>query len=132
MITERQRAILTEQFRLINADGITFAQSFYTRLFEEYPELKSMFRSKMSEQYAKFIGMLSILIQGIGSPVAIMPLIIEMGESHKRYGVLPHHWDVVLNILLTVIDEKLPEYANEESHEAWRSAFALMAEIMEA
>lgn len=132
MITEEQKNLLNEQFRLINTDGIAFASLFYSRLFERNPELQTMFRSKMSEQYAKFIGMLSLIIQGMNNPIEIMPIVLEMGESHKRYGVLPYHWYIVQEIFIGVADEKLPEHCNEETRQAWRAAFGFMSEILEA
>lgn len=132
MITESQKKILDEQFRLINSEGIVFATLFYARLFERNPELQIMFRSKMSEQYAKFIGMLSLIIQGMNNPIEIMPIVLEMGESHKHYGVLPHHWYIVQEVFISVADEKLPEHCDDETRSAWRTAFGFMSEIMEA
>ncbi len=131
MITEEQKKLLNEQFSLINTDGIAFTALFYSRLFERNPELHTMFRSKMSEQYAKFIGMLPLIIQGMNNPIEIMPIVLEMGESHKRYGVVAHYWHIVQEIFIGVADEKLPEHCNEETRQAC-AAFGFMSEIMEA
>lgn len=130
-MTQEQRKILHQQFQSINRNGVEFAREFYDRLFAQYPQVRPMFKHSLSEQYTKFIGMLSIIIQGIDAPAALVPLIAEMGESHKGYGVLSHHYRIVEEIFLSVLNDTLPDDYSEESEQAWKQAFRFMSEIME-
>lgn len=130
-MTPEQKKILHRQFQRINKNGVEFAREFYDRLFTQYPQVRPMFTHKLSEQYTKFIGMLSIIIQGIDAPATLVPLIAEMGESHKGYGVLSHHYRIVEEIFLSVLKDTLPDDYSDESEQAWKQAFRFMTEIME-
>ncbi|HRE56749.1 MAG TPA: globin domain-containing protein [Candidatus Kapabacteria bacterium] len=130
-MTTEQKRILYRQLQSINNHGTEFVSEFYRRLFEQYPHLRVMFKSTLSEQYTKFMSMLSIIIKGMGNPSIIVPLIAEMGESHKSYGVLPHHYTIIEDIFLSVLRDTFPDDYNDEIEQAWKQAFQFMSRIMQ-
>lgn len=131
-MTTEQKKILHHQLEKITTNGTEFVGEFYKRLFDRNPYLRQMFKTTLAEQYTKFMGMLSIIIQGMETPTIIVPLIAQMGESHKGYGVLPHHYIIVEDIFLSVIRDTFPDEYNVECEQAWKQAFQSIARIMQA
>ncbi len=68
-----------------------------------------MFKNALSEQCTKFMGMLSIIIQGPETPPITVHLLALMGKSHKDYVVLPHHYIIVEDVFLSVLRGTFPE-----------------------
>ncbi len=130
-MTTEQKRILHHQLEKINTNGTEFVSEFYKRLFEQNPYLRQMFKTTLAEQYTKFMGMLSIIIQGLETPAIVVPLIAQMGESHKGYGVMPHHYTIVEDIFLSVIRDTFPDEYNGECEQAWKQAFQRIARIMQ-
>jgi hemoglobin-like flavoprotein len=130
MLTEAQKKIVKDQFARLAGRSIRIGQSFYTRLFEQYPGVRPLFSDNMSAQYAKFMGMLSLAVDALDNPAPLLPLLVKMGENHVGYGVQDAHWEPVRIVFLETLAEHLGNEFNEESRQAWTAVLLLLENIM--
>ena len=61
--------VLSQSFECIKPDGIEFAACFYTNLFADYPQLKSLFaNTNMPEQENKLLSAIVLVIENLRQP----------------------------------------------------------------
>ncbi|MGF1938576.1 MAG: globin domain-containing protein, partial [Nostoc sp. ChiQUE02] len=70
-----------------------FASSFYQNLFETYPETQGLFgKTDMNKQEKKLISSLVLLVEGLRTPEALVPVLKNLGARHKGYGTLTEYY----------------------------------------
>lgn len=103
---------------LRNINPSIVADAFYSKLFLEHPRLRSMFPKDMDEQYDKLITMLSKIVARLDNLENIQQEVVDMGERHKSYGVVPKHYDMVGEALLWTLEKGLGDDWNDEAAKA--------------
>lgn len=106
------------------------AAAFYRRLFSALPEVRSLFGSDMAAQGEKFTTMLAYLVRSLGQWSVVEPAARLSGLRHAGYGVTTAHYRVAGESLLGALAEVSGADWTEETEQAWRSAYALLAELM--
>lgn len=106
------------------------ADTFYSRLFFDHPELRRMFPKQMDEQYKKLVDMLSSMVARLDDLTSIQQEITQMAVRHKGYGVQPKHYEMVGAALLWTLERGLGSDWNEETAEAWAACYGIIAEQM--
>ncbi len=64
------------------------------------------------------------------SPTSCARYLQGLGAIHLAYGVVPSHYDAVGDSLLAALAQTAGKSWSEEEAEAWRGAFALIADAM--
>ncbi len=123
---------LEESFRKLRA-GSDLAERFYSRLFAAHPELRSMFPADMSEQKAKLLATLSMVIARLVAPGAVVPHLMELGKQHAGFGVQPSHYPLVCDALVAAMSDAAdgdPTAWSAELRADWHEAISLVGEVM--
>lgn len=107
------------------------ADDFYARLFETRPDLRSKFPDDISVQRKKFADELTVIVLAIPDFGRFRKRAQELGARHRGYGIGPSHYAPVRESLLAALAEADPEWSDEAGR-AWRSAYDLVAELMQA
>lgn len=115
-------------FRKVDADLI--GDVFYSKLFCDNPQLRSMFPATMKHQYKKLIDMLSVIISRLDDLSEISNDIKMMALRHESYGVKPQHYMMVGNALLWTLKRGLGNDWNNDLQAAWTAAYSKLAETM--
>jgi hemoglobin-like flavoprotein len=115
--------------RLLEA-GTAPIEHFYHRLFEDLPEVKGMFRTEPRIQARKFLQSLKVIVSALHAPQRHVTVLQRLGQRHDAYGVMPHHYPVVANTLMTVMADALGPAFTPEARSAWERAFALITMVM--
>src|SRR6516164_5732706 len=68
MLTERQKKVIVETWRLVVPIAETDADLFYKRLFELRPDYQALFKSDMPSQKRKLLAMLSFVVKALDWP----------------------------------------------------------------
>ncbi len=108
------------------------ADTFYSKLFLEHPELRRMFPKDMQEQYKKLMDMLSTMVARLDNIGGIEPEIQAMGRRHEGYGVKEQHYGMVGAALLWTLEKGLGSDWDTDTAEAWTVCYGIIAGRMMA
>jgi len=106
------------------------AATFYAKIFEKDPELKTLFHRDMKQQGKKLMSVIGVAVDGLGDLESIVPSIQALGQRHFDYGVQDHHYDTVGEAFLETLAEGLGELFTEELEAAWTEIYQLLADVM--
>lgn len=106
------------------------ASLFYDRLFEQNPDVRSMFTGDMSRQGRLLMQMLATAVNSLDKAQALMPALEAMAVRHQGYGVRTEHYDAVGSALLWTLRQGLGEAYTPEVDAAWMKTYALIADVM--
>lgn len=111
--------------------GTSFGHLLYRRLFELDPSLRGLFRSDMAEQAERITRMLDVLVDGLGKPRSLIPVLRPLGHRHSVYGVQPKHYDTLGAALLWAIQNSLDNEYTDEIGVAWSAAYQFITHVMQ-
>ncbi|MCB0518878.1 MAG: hemoglobin [Lewinellaceae bacterium] len=106
------------------------ADTFYSKLFLDHPELRRMFPKQMDEQYKKLVDMLSALVARLDNLEGFQQEIADMAKRHIGYGVQLKHYAMVGDALLWTLEKGLGSDWDKETSEAWFVCYTTIAERM--
>jgi nitric oxide dioxygenase len=133
MFTEQHKATILATVPLLRKNGVLLTKHFYTRLFNQNPDLQNVFnmgnQQNGKQQTALAMAVLAYA-ENIANPEVLMPVIDMIGHKHSSLDIQPTHYAVVGENLLTSIKEVLGELANDEVMEAWTLAYQQLADLM--
>ena len=108
----------------------TAGRLFYARLFAADPSLRAMFRGDIDEQAARLMQMIDAAVRKLDDPEVLVPVLRQLGQRHRGYGVLPEHYDVVGAALIGTLRQGLGASFTAEVEAAWGTVYGVMAEVM--
>jgi len=142
MLTEKQRTLIRDSWRLVVPIGETAADLFYRRLFETNPEYRALFKSDMTAQKRKLIGMLGFIVKSLDWPDSawrdtvdeqndLFLIMLALGRRHTSlYRVPDAAYEAVGQALVWTLDYGLGKAFTEEVRDAWLQVYRLVATTM--
>lgn len=125
---------LRDSYQAVRATGDRLAVTFYRNLFAQYPGLRPMFKADPAEQAAKLMASLDIIIAYLADPGGKQrEYLAELGRRHTTYGVVPAHYDAVIQLLCDAMKQVLTESGHHPSQrtlDEWRTALRLVSDHM--
>lgn len=106
------------------------ARSFYTRLFEHYPELRQLFKGDIIQQGQKLMSLINVAVNGLDLLDSLVPSLHELGARHVSFGVEDEDYEKVIDVLLWAISHQLQADFTPELERAWRDTLSALAAIM--
>lgn len=123
--------LLTSSFAQVKNRGSEFTAEFYSNLFAERPEVKSMFaNTQMDEQQKKLFDSLALVVDNLQEPDVLAQALKGLGTKHVQYGVLPMHYPIVGGSLLKTFASFLGNNWTPEVKQAWVDAYTAVAQLM--
>ena len=120
--------LVKKSWRLLrNVSPGLVADTFYSKLFLDHPELRRMFPKQMDDQYKKLIDMLSSMVARLDNHRCLTQDINDMAKRHEGYGVQPKHYAMVGAALLWTLEKGLGADWNEDTAEAWAACYGIIA-----
>lgn len=129
-MTPDQIALVQTSFAKVAPIASTAAELFYGRLFEIAPQLRPMFPEDLTEQKRKLMAMLGVAVAGLSHLDSILHAVRALGRRHAGYGVEAEHYVPVGAALLWTLDKGLGAAFTPEVHEAWATAYVVLAMTM--
>ena len=129
MTPRQQELIRSSLSRAIVAEPSVGTQ-LYVRLFQSQPDLERLFRGDRNRQAHSVMQMLDTLVDCLAVQDRIVPLLYELGNRHNIYHVRGEHYDAFGNALIMALRDCLGDSFSADEEQAWRSAYAYMADIM--
>jgi len=131
-LTNEQKVLVQNSFRLVAPSAAEVAAIFYGRLFEIAPEVRPMFTSDLTEQGKKLMQVLGYAVGSLDRLGSLIPAVEDLGRRHGRYGVRDEHYDAVASALLWTLEQGLGEAFTAELREAWVAVYTLLAGVMKS
>ena len=103
---------------------------FYSHLFLSHPELRDMFPISMAAQRDKLVGALGQVVSNVDQLDNVVPLIQQLGRDHRRFSVIPEHYNAVGGSLLATLKQFLGAAWTEELAADWAAAYGVIARTM--
>ncbi len=127
-MTPEQIELVQKSFKLVAVE--TTGETFYNRLFDISPNLRSLFQSDMTLQGHRLMTMIGMAVDGLTNVAFFVPLLRDLGRRHAGYGVLPVHYAIVGAALIWTLQEKLGEEFTPEIKEAWQEVYRVVSQTM--
>lgn len=126
--------IIKSSWRLLRlVDPVVVGDVFYSRLFLQHPQLKSLFKISKEEQSKKLIDMLNVIVGRLDKLEELNQDIAALAVRHAAYGVLPQHYKSVNEALLFTLREGLGKDWSTHTEQAWQNCLnALSATMIKA
>ena len=103
---------------------------FYSHLFLSHPDLRAMFPITMSQQRDRLVGALGQIVSRVDQLDEVTSFIQQLGRDHRRFSVVPEHYNAVGASLLTTLKQFLGAAWNEELAADWAAAYGVIARVM--
>ncbi len=123
--------LLESSFAKIRPRLSSFAASFYQVLFILHPETKPLFENTdMEAQEQKLAESLVLVVVNLRKLGFLTQALKDLATRHIQYGILPKHYPLVGNALLTTFENYLGSDWKPEVKKAWKDAYNLISSIM--
>jgi nitric oxide dioxygenase len=113
--------------------GVTITKHFYKRMFSNHPELKNVFNQahqqsgSQPQALARAVYAYAAHIDNLG---ALGSAVTHIAHKHASLNIRPEQYPIVGENLLAAISEVLGDAVGELTLDAWRAAYAQLAEIL--
>jgi len=130
-MTPRQVEVIRSTWARVEPISETAAGLFYDRLFESDPAIKRLFaKTDMQAQRGILMQTLALLVSSLDDFERVVPVLEALGRVHAGYGVRQRHYDTVEAALLWALDRGLGEAFDDETADAWATAYSAVASVM--
>ncbi len=129
-MTPDQITLIQESFTKVAPISDAAAEIFYARLFEIAPEVKPYFKNDMTEQGAKLMATLSVVVNGLRDLEKIVPVAQKLAVKHVDYGVKAEDYTQVGSALIYTLGQGLQDDFTPELQEAWVQAYTTLSGVM--
>lgn len=118
--------------RSVTESPISFIyDTFYGRLFEQYPAVRPLFKGGLATQGRKLVTMIGLAVSLLRNAEALEPALQDLARRHVAYGALCAHYGPVGEVLLYTLERCCgPELWTPELATAWLTAYSVILEIM--
>ncbi|HCU48679.1 MAG TPA: flavohemoprotein [Micromonosporaceae bacterium] len=122
--------LLKESWTLVEEQQEKVAGYFYARIFLKHPGIRDMFPMTMDVQRARLLGALVTAVQTVDDPERFDEYLRALGRDHRKFQVVPEHYEVVGQALIETLRAFAREYWTHEFDQAWRDAYDVIARKM--
>lgn len=129
-MTPEQKSLVKESWAMVLPNQEATAGLFYGRLFDQYPEVRPMFKGDMQEQGEKLMKMLDLAVNSLDDVESLIEPLKAAGKAHKDYGVAEADYQKVAASLLWTLEQGLGDAFTPKVKEAWTQTYTTLAGVM--
>ncbi|WP_108812380.1 globin domain-containing protein [Sphingorhabdus sp. Alg231-15] len=129
-LTVAEIDIVRRSFLNLGDENARAGELFYQQLFDDKPELKSLFLSDISVQSEKLTNMLGMIVSQIHNMPELLPMLADLARRHLGYGVEAEHYRDVGDALISTIRDVLGPKFGPDVEAAWTKAYEGIALTM--
>lgn len=107
------------------------SQFFYGMLFTLAPSTRDFFPINMEIQRGRLVRALVHIVQMVDRPDDLAPFLEQLGRDHRKFGVVPRHYEAVGTALLAALKNHLGPEWTPQVERAWAEAFTIAARAMQ-
>ena len=129
-MTPQQIRLVQSSYARLKNDTAGVAASFYERLFQIDPSLRSLFRDDLARQGERLMQMIGAAVGLLNRPETLFPVLHALGARHVGYGVKAEHYDTVGTALIDTLEVGLGSGFTAELRAAWMRLFEIVRSEM--
>lgn len=129
-ISRKDIDLVQHSFMSVEPLSIIIGRTFYERLFEINPEMKSLFRGDPEDHGEQFMHMIGTVVTGLDDFGTLLPVVRELGARHKGYGAQVPHYAAVAEAFLWTLEQGLTDAFTPDMRNAWVNVYTVLAETM--
>lgn len=129
-MTPDQITLIQESFAKVAPISDAAAEIFYNRLFEIAPDVKPYFKGDMTEQGAKLMATLGVVVNGLRDLDKIVPVAQQLAIRHVDYGVKAQDYTPVGEALIYTLEKGLGDDFTADLKESWLAAYGTLSSVM--
>lgn len=129
-MTPDQITMIQESFTKVAPISDAAAEIFYARLFEIAPEVKPYFKGDMTEQGAKLMTTLGVVVNGLRDLDKIVPVAEKLAVKHVDYGVKAEDYSSVGAALVYTLEQGLGDDFTPDLKDSWVAAYTTLSSVM--
>jgi nitric oxide dioxygenase len=132
MLSQQTIDIIKSTVPVLEQHGVTITKTFYSNLFQKYPELLNYFNranQARGRQQTALANTVLAAAKYIDNLEAIVPAVMQIAHKHRGLGILPEHYPIVGENLLIAIKEVLGDAATDDIINAWAEAYGIIADV---
>ena len=123
--------VLEVTFAHVKPQATAFASSFYENLFNDSPQLRTLFAyTQIEVQEKKLMMALVLVINNLRKLTYLKSILKDLGEKHVRYGTIREHYPMVGAALLKTLESFLGTDWTPEVKRAWAQGYEAIANLM--
>jgi hemoglobin-like flavoprotein len=131
IMTDTEICLVKKTWKIVaKLDPVLVGDVFYSKLFLESPEFRSMFTTNGAEQSKKLILMLTTVVCGLDRLDELKHEIYQLGIRHKNYGVQNWHYEKVGAALIWTLEHALGSDFSKETKAAWIQCYTELSAAM--
>jgi hemoglobin-like flavoprotein len=130
-MTPHQRRLVKQSCEVLREQAGPVSLLFYGRLFELDPSTRRLFHNDLAAQGQKLIDTLGAVTASLDQFDSMRSLLAELGRQHADYGVLPGHYESVIQALLWAVGQALGTDFDAPMREAWQAVLAAVSTAMQ-
>lgn len=117
-----QSELIRASFEAIVPRAEELIESFYDRLFETAPGVRSLFPDDIHKQRSKLLQIIGLVVESAECLDEIEEPFRTMGELHIEYGARAEHYPVFRDVMLATLGEFAGDAWTPATESAWRWA----------
>ena len=86
-ISQTDIDLVQHSFMRIEPLSMIVGRTFYERLFETHPEIRTLFKGDMEAQGEQLMDMIGAAVAGLDDLETLIPIVQQLGARHRKYGV---------------------------------------------
>lgn len=126
---EEIRRLRLSFFELIPVSD-ELSQSFYDRLFDEHPEVRSYFKPDMQSQQDKLVDTLAALLDSLEKSEEAENMLRNLGRRHVGYGATPELYAWVEVAILEIVAQYAKPHERADLHDLWSRLMTSVSKTM--
>ena len=121
---------LESSFEAIKPKSELLVETFYTKLFNDHPEVRPMFPEQMKEQRKKLHQALAFVIANLRNPDKMKEQLLKLGAGHVAFGTKAEHYPMIRDDMLYSMAVVAGDLWTDELQEDWTGALNTVAKVM--
>lgn len=130
-MTRDQRQLVRQSLDRLREEADPVTLLLYGKLFELDPSTRRLFHNDLAAQGRKLLDTLDAVAGSLDRFESVRPRLTELGRLHASYGVLPGHYETLVNALLWAFGQAMGPDFDARTREAWRLALQAVAAVMQ-
>jgi adenylate kinase family enzyme/hemoglobin-like flavoprotein len=108
-----------------------FFETFYGKLFADYPHVKPLFKNATVVQGRALVKMIATAVNLVKDMDQLTPVLVDLAQRHVKYGAIASNYGPVGEVLLYSLEKCAgADTWTEAVRKAWLTAFSVIVSIM--
>ncbi len=128
-LSKETKKIVKATAPVLQEYGVEITTRMYERMAEEQPDLKALFANTRNGQAERLAGAVLAYAQNIDDLEELAPTIAVIAKKHVNVNVLPKHYPIVGQLLLSAMQDILGDALDKKILDAWAEAYTYLADV---